>query len=393
MRRSLLIFLLITIVILTFLLHSVSTLIALLLEDASGDAIQKSELPAPNSTYLTSRPQLIPKIIHQTYINESIPARWQAAQKSCIDLHSDYEYILWTDAKSLDFIEKEYPWFADTFKGYEHPIQRADSIRYFVLSHYGGVYIDLDDGCNRRLDPLLSYHAFVRRTVPTGISNDVMGAVPQHPFFLRVTESLQGANRKWVLPYITIMASTGPLFLSVIWKKWMGEHADLQAASQLHDSTTGGISPINEWKGRVRVLMPDEYHGNTWSFFETYKGDSWHGKDAKLIFWMGKNWMLLTVAGTIIVLSLGLALWWVYGRIILLGQRRRGYVPISVGGSGNNGGSGSGSPNKFNGGLHGSSRRGGQKKTFNARGAGLGLWRIWSGGDKKSYELVEQHDA
>jgi len=24
---------------------------------------------------------------------------------------------------------------------------RADSIRYFILNHYGGVYIDLDDVC------------------------------------------------------------------------------------------------------------------------------------------------------------------------------------------------------------------------------------------------------
>lgn len=385
MRRSLLIFLLVTILLLTFLLHEVSTLIALLLEDASADAIQKSELPAPNSTFLTSRPQLIPKLIHQTYINDSIPTHWQSAQKSCTDLHSDYEYILWTDAKSLEFIEKEYPWFADTFKGYQHPIQRADSIRYFVLAHYGGIYIDLDDGCNRRLDPLLSYHAFVRRTVPTGISNDVMGAVPQHPFFLRVIESLQGANRKWVLPYITIMASTGPLFLSVIWKRWMGEHADIASKS-----ATG----VSEWEGRVRVLMPDEYHGNSWSFFETFKGNSWHGKDARLIFWMGRNWMLITAAGTVVVLSGGLGLWWVYGRILLLGQKRRGYGNL-VGGVGSGGGNGG-----VKGGVGGHGRRSGRGRGSSgggSAGGGGGLWRMWTGvgigGDRKSYELVEKHDA
>lgn len=374
MRRSVLVFLLITVVILTFLLHEVSTLIALLLEDASADAIQKSELPAPNSTLLTTRPQLIPKIIHQTYINETIPARWLPAQQACLDLHQDYEYILWTDAKSLEFIEKEYPWFATTFRNYQHPIQRADSIRYFVLAHYGGVYIDLDDGCKRRLDPLLSYNAFLRRTVPTGISNDLMGSIPQHPFFLRVIESLQGANRKWVLPYITIMASTGPLFLSVIWKKWMGEHADLETQSQnLHDSA----STVAEWKGRVRVLMPDEYSGHTWSFIEEFKGDSWHGKDAKLIFWMGKNWMLLTAAGTVIVLSIGLALWWVYGRILLLGQKRRGYVAVGP----------TGSPKL-------TPTRGTSRSPRASTKKGLSLWKRWGmDGKRERYELVENHDA
>ena len=33
----------------------------------------------------------------------------------------------------------------ETFDGYPYPIQRADAIRYFVLHHFGGIYIDLDD--------------------------------------------------------------------------------------------------------------------------------------------------------------------------------------------------------------------------------------------------------
>lgn len=52
---------------------------------------------------------------------------------------------LWTDAKSREFIATEYPWFLATFDNYSQPIQRADAIRYFVLNHFGGIYIDLDD--------------------------------------------------------------------------------------------------------------------------------------------------------------------------------------------------------------------------------------------------------
>ena len=52
---------------------------------------------------------------------------------------------LWTDAKSRDLIATEYPWFLNTFDNYTQPIQRADAIRYFVLAHFGGIYIDLDD--------------------------------------------------------------------------------------------------------------------------------------------------------------------------------------------------------------------------------------------------------
>ncbi|KAG9811972.1 putative MIPC synthase subunit, partial [Aureobasidium melanogenum] len=138
MRRPVLLFLILNLAIVAFLIHSVWTLLSLLVVDGSEDAISRAELPAPGSDLIDGRPQIIPKIIHQTYINESIPEVWQEPQKSCIELHKDWEYKLWTDAASREFIAAEYPWFLETFDNYEFPIQRADSIRYFVLAHYGG---------------------------------------------------------------------------------------------------------------------------------------------------------------------------------------------------------------------------------------------------------------
>lgn len=274
MRRAVLLFLIFNLAVIAFLVHSVWTLISLLVVSGSEDAISKAELPAPGSTLIDSRPQMIPKIIHQTYINESIPLVWQEAQQSCIDLHSEedgWEYKLWTDSASADFIQTEYPWFYDTFANYPYPIQRADAIRYFVLHHYGGIYIDLDDGCNRALEPLLSYPAFVRRTVPTGISNDAMGSVPRHPFFTRVIDQLSDYDRSWILPYITVMASTGPLFLSVMWRHWTTEGLNVG------DGADGG---------RIRIIFPDEYNGHSWSFFTHHLGNSWHGADVQFIFWV-----------------------------------------------------------------------------------------------------------
>jgi len=304
MRRGTIVFLVINLIIIGFLLNAFSTLISLLFQSGAADAIHRAEIPAPGSDMIENRTQLIPKIIHQTYINESIPERWQAGQQSCIDLHGDYEYILWTDAKSRDFIATEYPWALANFDSYNFPIQRADAIRYFILAHYGGIYIDLDDGCNRRLDPLLSYPAWARRTLPTGISNDAMGSVPQHPFFLHVIESLASYNRNWFMPYITVMYSTGPLFLSVLWVEYMREDR-----------------PASE---HVRILMPEEYKGFSWSFFNISKGNSWHGKDAQTIFWMGKHWLLLTVAGFAIAGVVGVLLWWVWNVWIVRGKRTSG---------------------------------------------------------------------
>ena len=298
MRRSTLYLLVITIFFFTLALRSISRLLSLLIEDAATDVVHSSELQALNST----QSQLIPKIIHQTYINSSIPERWRLAQQSCIEMHPDYEYKFWTDESGRAFIEREYPWFYEAFVGYPYNIQRADAIRYFALAHYGGVYLDLDNGCRRRLDPLLRFPAWVHLTKPTGISNDGMGATPRHPFFLFVIDQLQHYNKNWILPYITIMSTTGPLFLSIVWKSYMQLHLEEEV----------------NWNGRVRVLTPEDYFQLNTSFFNLYGGNSWHSGDARFILWMGKHWLSTILAGSSILAGVGFCVWWAYGRLFQL---------------------------------------------------------------------------
>ncbi|KAL2825670.1 MIPC synthase subunit [Aspergillus pseudoustus] len=292
-------FSLVIFIIVYFTILPIFSLLALLCEDAAADAIPPNEIRSMNST--TTGPPLIPKIIHQTYKHGEIPKVWRAAQQSCIDLHPDYKYVLWTDDLARDFIATDYPWFLATFEGYQYPIQRADSIRYFVLYHYGGIYIDLDDGCNRRLDPLLAYPAFLRRTLPIGISNDVMGAMPRHAFFHRVIQTLQSCNHNFILPYLTVLFSTGPTFVSIIWKEYMW-------------TKPAGLD-------RVRILMLSEYKHHEWSFFRHHLGNSWHQGDARVVFWMWAHWQLVTVAGFVVLGIAGFCLWILYSRIFMAGAR------------------------------------------------------------------------
>ena len=92
MRRGLVVFIVINALIVAFLVRSVYTLLTLLIEDGSRDAIRSAEIPAPNSPMIETKTPLIPKLIHQTYVNSSVPQNWREAQRSCIDLHHDYEY-------------------------------------------------------------------------------------------------------------------------------------------------------------------------------------------------------------------------------------------------------------------------------------------------------------
>ena len=47
----------------------------------------------------------VPAIIHQTWKTTEIPEKWREAQQSCINLHPDYDYRLWTDDDGLDLIK------------------------------------------------------------------------------------------------------------------------------------------------------------------------------------------------------------------------------------------------------------------------------------------------
>lgn len=273
-----------------FLLYMCFDLLSLVFDDSFQDALLDVELNPVDGKI--DKPLIIPKIIHQTYKTDQIPEVWQPGQKACVDLHPDYQYILWTDDMSREFIAEEYPWFLKTWDSYPYPIQRADAIRYFALSHYGGVYIDLDDGCERRLDPLLTVPAFVRETVPTGISNDVMGAVPRHPFFLKTLDSLKNYKRNWLVPYITIMFSTGPLFLSVM----------------LMQYKRYGVPEA----GKVRILLPKDYKTHTLSFFAIAPGSSWHLDDAKFIKSLANHIGLAVFGGFIIAGIVFLLEWWFY---------------------------------------------------------------------------------
>ena len=92
MRGKVTLFLLINVIVIGLLLRSVWTLLSLLVVDGSNDAILPAELPAPNSKAVDEVPQLIPRIIHQTYANDTIPEVWKQAQTSCLSLHKTWEY-------------------------------------------------------------------------------------------------------------------------------------------------------------------------------------------------------------------------------------------------------------------------------------------------------------
>ena len=94
MRKGLLLLVLGAVAVLGGLVYLFSTLIALLFETGLKDAIPLSILSSRLASATAEEHRPIPKIIHQTWKNETIPEAWSIAQYSCRDLHPDYQYIV-----------------------------------------------------------------------------------------------------------------------------------------------------------------------------------------------------------------------------------------------------------------------------------------------------------
>lgn len=124
----------------------------------------------------------IPKIIHQLWIGpKPMPSKFMDTWR---DKHPGYEYIRWTEAEILK-------------RGIQFECQRdidrmseingkADIIRWEILYHYGGIFLDADSICIEPFDEsFLSKDAFAgfeNENVRKGlVATGTMGFTPKHP--------------------------------------------------------------------------------------------------------------------------------------------------------------------------------------------------------------------
>jgi mannosyltransferase OCH1-like enzyme len=193
---------------------------------------------------------------------------------------------LWTDDGAREFLALHYPWFLDTWDAYPFPIQRADSIRYFILHHYGGIYLDMDTFCVSPfpLDVLDSDTtadlALFKSTLPTGITNDFMVSTARHPAFKLAIEQLPAyfqITRIWARlePYCAIMISSGPFFITLVLKNYLLKLVSLPSPT-------------------VQVVTPPQLD----PFITDLESSTWHRTDTQFIMWLGdRPWTWFALGG------------------------------------------------------------------------------------------------
>ena len=91
-------------------------------------------LQRPLATNLTS----IPKLFHQSWIDATLPTKFEEWSHSCRQANPDWEWVLWTDQDNMKLVEKYAPWFASTYDALHSEIYRADTARNIYMHVFGG---------------------------------------------------------------------------------------------------------------------------------------------------------------------------------------------------------------------------------------------------------------
>ena len=157
----------------------------------------------------------IPLIIHQIWIGPKPPPT--KFMDTWRDKHPNFEYIRWTEA---EIKKRGLPLScANRIDEMEEMAGKADIIRWEILYHYGGVFLDADSICIEPIDSLLenvtSFVGWENEQCRAGLAAvGTMAFTPKHPLVRECIEWIQQndcsvqrtGKRAWML--------TGPVLLT-----------------------------------------------------------------------------------------------------------------------------------------------------------------------------------
>jgi len=196
------------------------------------------------------------------------------ARSSSFTFLASSSYLFLPSSTSRAFISTEYPWFLPTYDGFSYPVQKIDALRYFLMLHYGGIYIDLDNGCKASLEPLLYYPTWVTDGGKGALSNNILAAAPGHPFWQLLTNSMISYAWHYPLPYLAVSYATGQWFETAIWEEY---HRNLPEVEP----------PL------TRIMMDMDPGAARWVFFSQERGGTWDQWDNGVFKWIGDHVLLM----------------------------------------------------------------------------------------------------
>jgi mannosyltransferase OCH1-like enzyme len=158
--------------------------------------------------------EAIPKIIHQIWLGPLEPPT--EVMQTWKELHPEWEYLLWSE-NNLPQLKNQQAF--DKSKAFT---QKADILRYELLYHYGGIFVDADEHCIKPIDSLFEKirqnncdcFAVYERGSSGLIANGIMGCTAKNAFMEKMTDEIDIDEKgdPWEL--------VGPKYLTAMMEKY-----------------------------------------------------------------------------------------------------------------------------------------------------------------------------
>lgn len=174
---------------------------------------------------LQIKSERIPNIIHQIWIGSPFPEKHKAFQKTWLEHHPDWQYILWTDKEIKEFGLTH----QDMYDAASNYGAKSDIARYEILYRLGGLYIDTDFEC---LKPFDIFHESCDLYAGAAYYHSctafigIIGCIPGHPIIKECLDSLDINQIKRVSCAMDILQATGPAKFSSAVNKHLKDSSD-----------------------------------------------------------------------------------------------------------------------------------------------------------------------
>lgn len=162
--------------------------------------------------------KIIPKIIHQIWIGTKVPKKYNEWRNSWKKYNPDYEYFLWDEKKILQLELINRKQFLET----KYPVVKSNLARHEILFQFGGVYVDTDFECLKKIDEKYLTRPFIAGEISgyMPLINDAIMIASKGSKLLELV--IQGFKKKKLpekMSPLGILQYCGAFYLSNIIKK------------------------------------------------------------------------------------------------------------------------------------------------------------------------------
>jgi len=208
---------------------------------------------------------MIPKIIHQLWIGPKVaPTKFMDSWR---DKHPDFEYIRWSEAefksRGLHFSCQ------NRIDDIEEICGKADIIRWEILYHYGGIFLDADSICVETLNEIVTgckaFAIWENEQCRKGlVTVGAMGFPPKHPLVRACIEWIQENDVNFRRTGKPAWQTTGPRLITRMYDTGLYPDVTILPSYHFLPQHFTGL----EYRGHAKIFSHQEW-GSTKNHYDT----------------------------------------------------------------------------------------------------------------------------